>query len=131
MSYKDIARNAPWHATCTLSEMALWPDTRFALRQLRKSPGFTLIVIGTLALCIGVNTAVFSVLDAVLLRSAPYPKPERLATVVTASRGGGVEDVDMSQTGGVLPRARHRSAGWPGVQPPGRRSRGCGSGHSE
>ena len=64
--------------------MALWSDARFALRQLRKSPGFTLIVIGTLALCIGVNTAVFSVLDAVLLRGAPYPEPDRLAVVVTA-----------------------------------------------
>jgi predicted permease len=91
--------------------MALWPDTRFALRQLRKSPGFTLIVIGTLALCIGVNTAVFSVLDAVLLRSAPYPKPERLATVVTASRGGGVEDVDMSQTGALFEAVRDHISG--------------------
>ena len=63
--------------------MALWSDTRFALRQLRKAPGFTLIVVGTLALCIGVNTAIFSVLDAVLLRGAPYPEPDRLAVVVT------------------------------------------------
>ena len=72
--------------------MALWSDTRFALRQLRKSPGFALIVIGTLALCIGVNTAVFSVLDAVLLRAAPYPEPDRLALVVTATRDGSAEE---------------------------------------
>ena len=79
--------------------MSLWSDTRFALRQLRKNPAFTLIVIGTLALCIGVNTAVFSVLDAVLLRSAPYPEPNRLSMVVTAFRGGGAENIDTSQTG--------------------------------
>ena len=91
--------------------MALWPDTRFALRQLRKSPGFTLIVIGTLALCIGVNTAVFSVLDAVLLRSAPYPEPHRLAVVVTASRGGGAEDIDTSQTGALFEAVRDHIAG--------------------
>ena len=84
MSSKDISQNAPWHRACKQAGMALWSDTRFALRQLRKSPGFTLIVIGTLALCIGVNTAVFSVLDAVLLRGAPYPEPDRLAVVVTA-----------------------------------------------
>jgi putative ABC transport system permease protein len=77
--------------------MALWSDTRFALRQLRKSPAFTLIVIGTLALCIGVNTAVFSVLDAVLLRGAPYPEPDRLAVVITAFRSGGAENIDTSQ----------------------------------
>ncbi len=68
--------------------MALWSGTRFALRQLRKSPAFTLIVIGTLALCIGVNTAVFSVLDAALLRGAPYPQPDGLAVVITAFRSG-------------------------------------------
>src|SRR5450432_4683775 len=102
MNSKDISRNAPWHYACKQADMALWPDARFALRQLRKSLGFTLIVIGTLALCIGVNTAVFSVLDAVLLRAAPYPEPDRLAMVVTASRGRGAEEVNTSQTGALF-----------------------------
>ena len=79
---------------------------RFALRQLRKSPGFTLVVIGTLSLCIGVNTAVFSVLDAILLRSAPYPAPDRLAMVVTAYRGGGAENIETSQTGALFEAVR-------------------------
>ena len=91
--------------------MALWSDTRFALRQLRKSPGFTLIVIGTLALCIGVNTAVFSVLDAVLLRGAPYPEPDRLAVVVTANREGGVDNINTSQTGALFEAVRDHVAG--------------------
>jgi putative ABC transport system permease protein len=46
----------------------MWRDVRLALRQLRKSPAFTLVVLATLGLCIGVNAAVYSVLDAVLLR---------------------------------------------------------------
>jgi predicted permease len=91
--------------------MTLWSDARFALRQLRKSPGFTLVVIGTLALCIGVNTAVFSVLDAVLLRAAPYPEPDRLALVVTAVRGGGAEEIDNSQTGAQFEAVRDRVGG--------------------
>src|SRR5215467_13869177 len=91
--------------------MTLWSDTRFALRQLRKSPGFTLIVIGTLALCIGVNTAVFSVLDAVLLRAAPYPEPERLAVVVTASHDGGAGNINTSQTGALFEAVRDHVAG--------------------
>ena len=91
--------------------MALWSDVRFALRQLRKAPGFTLIVISTLALCIGVNTAIFSVLDAVLLRAAPYPEPDRLALVVTASRGGSVEDINTSQTGALFEAVRDHDAG--------------------
>jgi hypothetical protein len=90
--------------------MALWSDTRFAFRQLRKSAGFTLIVIGTLALCIGVNTAVFSVLDAVLLRGAPYPEPHRLAVVITAFRSGGAENIDTSQTGALFEEVRDHPA---------------------
>jgi predicted permease len=63
-------------------------DARFAARTLRKSPGFALAAIATLALGIGANTAIFSVINGVILRALPYTDPERLVAVEERLRTG-------------------------------------------
>ena len=82
-----------------LLPVQFWNDLRFALRQLRKSPGFTLTVLLTLGLCIGANTAIFTVVDRLFLRALPYPDPNRLVMVVSVFHKAGVSDTETSQDG--------------------------------
>ena len=66
-------------------------DIRYGARQLRKNPGFTAVAVLTLAICIGANLAIFAVVDAILVRSLPFPEPDRLVVVHNAYPGAGIE----------------------------------------
>src|SRR6201993_564192 len=61
-------------------------DLRYAMRMLGRSPAFTVVIVLTLALSIGANSAIFSVIDGVLLKPLPYPQAERIARVFYSSR---------------------------------------------
>ena len=73
-------------------------DLRFAFRQLRKGPAFTVTALATVAICLGANLAIFAVIDAILLRPLPFPESDRLVTIFNTYPKAGVERDGSSLT---------------------------------
>jgi putative ABC transport system permease protein len=98
-------------------------DLKFAFRQLLKNPGFTAVAVLTLALGIGANTAIFSVIHGVLLKPLPYPEPDQLVTLWERSPQRGIEQERVSGPNYLDWRAQNTvftdmavSPGWDGSQ---------------
>jgi putative ABC transport system permease protein len=76
--------------------MRILREAQYAVRKLSRTPGFTCVVILTLALGIGASTAIFSIVNAVLLQPLPYPQPEQLVRITSELRGFGATDTGVS-----------------------------------
>src|SRR5437016_3397782 len=87
-------RSIRW-SRCVTSEMN---DLKFAFRQLRKAPAFTITALATIAICLGANLAIFAVIDSILLRPLPFPQSDRLVTIFNTYPKAGVENDGSSIT---------------------------------
>jgi putative ABC transport system permease protein len=87
---------------------AFFQDTRYAVRMLRKNPGFTAVAVLTLALGIGANTAIFSIVYAMLLKPLPYSQPEQLLTLFEAQPQAGVKATGWSYANFAEVREQNR-----------------------
>jgi putative ABC transport system permease protein len=84
-------------------------DIRFAVREMLRSPGFAIVVVAALAVCIGANTAIFSVVDAVLFRPLPFPNQDRLVSLTEGIPAAGFPVVPFSCSDYLYVTARNRS----------------------
>jgi putative ABC transport system permease protein len=73
----------------------MWQDLRYAFRTLMKNPGFTLVAVIAIALAVGPNSAIFSMVNSVLLRPLPFPEPERLVMLFETMKGRGVDMIPV------------------------------------
>src|SRR5436189_4912504 len=73
-------------------------DLKFALRQLRKAPAFTVVAVATVAICLGANLAIFAVINSILLRPLPFPQSDRLVTIFNTYPKAGIENDGSSIT---------------------------------
>src|SRR5437879_7427287 len=91
---KEVVRSGGWESLVETS----WRDLRYGVRMLCKNPGFTIIATVTLALGIGANTAIFSVMDGVLLQPLPYPHQEELVAVRHTATGLNIKDLSSADS---------------------------------